>query len=241
MMHDLIQMIFHASPLLVFLLVAVILLLESSAVPLINTTLLLAAGALASQGHLNFWVLLAAAILGSISGACLAYVIGLRGGRHIFLRLAALFHIDAQKVNMTERWFQKNGVWMVFFSRMMPYVRPFACFPAGISRMSFSRFFLAALVGSTIWCVVMLNIGLTLGRRWPLAIHLIRHYTVPTLCILALLIALYFLITSAVKRYLRSQAGTAPDSMDEDLAGASPATTYDTRSPISPYVKEKDW
>jgi membrane protein DedA with SNARE-associated domain len=224
MMHDLIQMIFHASPLLVFLLVAVILLLESSAVPLINTTLLLAAGALASQGHLNLWALLAAAILGSISGACLAYIIGLRGGRHIFLRLASLFHIDAQKVNMTELWFQKNGLWMVFFSRMMPYVRPFASFPAGISRMPFGRFFLAALAGSTIWCVVMLNIGLALGHRWPLAIHLIRHYTIPTLCMLALLIAFYFLITSAVKRYLRSHAVSdsgSEDRGDENVAEAS--------------------
>jgi membrane protein DedA with SNARE-associated domain len=208
MMHGLIQMIFHASPLLVCLLVAIILLLESSAVPLINTTLLLAAGALASQGHLNIWVLIATAILGSVSGACLAYVIGIRGGRQIFLRLASLFHIDAQKVDMTERWFQKKGVWMVFFSRMTPYVRPFGCFPAGISRMPFGRFFIAALAGSTIWCVVILNIGLALGRRWPLAIHLIRHYTVPTLCTLALLIALYLLITSAVKRNLRTHAGS---------------------------------
>jgi len=212
MIHDLIQMIFHASPLLVCLIVAIMLLLESSAVPLINTTLLLAAGALASQGHLNFLALLFAAILGSISGACLAYIIGLRGGRQIFMSLASLFHIDAQKVNMTELWFQKNGVWMVFFSRMAPYVRPFASFPAGISRMPFGRSFLAALAGSTVWCVVMLNIGLALGRRWPLAIHLIRHYTVPTLCTLALLMALYFLITSAVKRYLRSHTGS--DSED---------------------------
>ena len=211
-MHDLIQMIFHASPLLVCLIVAIMLLLESSAVPLINTTLLLAAGALASQGHLNFLALLSAAILGSISGACLAYIIGLRGGRQIFLSLASLFHIDAQKVNMTELWFQKNGVWMVFFSRMAPYVRPFASFPAGISRMPFGRFFLAALAGSTVWCVVMLNIGLALGHRWPLAIHLIRHYTAPTLFTLGLLIALYFLITSAVKRFLRSHTGS--DSED---------------------------
>ncbi len=178
MMHNLIQMIFHASPLLVCLIVAIMLLLESSAVPLINTTLLLTAGALASQGHLNIWVLIATAILGSVSGACLAYVIGIR------------------------------GVWMVFFSRMMPYVRPFGCFPAGISRMPFGRFFLAALAGSTIWCVVILNIGLALGRRWPVAIHLIRHFTVPTFSMLVLVIALYFLITSAVKRYLGSHAGS---------------------------------
>ena len=215
MVYYLTQIIFHASPLLVYLLVAIMLLLESSGVPLINMTLLLLTGALASLAHLNIWVLIASAILGSTSGACLAYLIGLRGGRRIFLRLASLFHIDAQKVNMTERWFQKAGVWMVLLSRITPYLRPFACFPAGISGMPFGRFFLAALAGSTIWCVVMLNIGLALGRRWRLALHLMRYYTFPTICTLVLVIALYFVITSVTKRYLRSQAGSAPGSGDD--------------------------
>jgi membrane protein DedA with SNARE-associated domain len=208
--HNLVQIILYGSPLVVYLLVALMLLLESSAIPIINSTLLLAAGALASVGHLNIWALIAAAILGSIAGACLAYIIGLRGGRSIVLRLAAIFHIDVRKIDMTECWFQKTGMWMVFLSRMTPYVRPFACFPAGISRMPFGRFFLAALAGSTIWCVVMLNIGLALGHRWQLALHLIRHYTVPTLSTLVLLIVLYFVIASAVRRYLHAQAEAIP-------------------------------
>jgi membrane protein DedA with SNARE-associated domain len=190
------------------------LLLESCAVPIINSTLLLSAGALASSGHLNIWSLIVAAILGSISGACLAYVIGLRGGRNIVVRLAVIFRIDMQKIDTTERWFQKTGMWMVFLSRLTPYVRPFACFPAGISRMPFGRFFLAALAGSTIWCVVMLNIGLALGHRWQLGLHLIRSYTIPTLCILVLLVTLYFVIVSFVKRYLSSHAGPIADSVD---------------------------
>ena len=123
-MHSLIQIILHSSPLVVYLLVAIMLLLESCAVPIINTTLLLAAGGLVSLGHLNFWALIAAAILGSITGACLAYLIGLRGGRDIVVRLAMIFRIDTQKIDTTERWFQKTGVWMVFLSRMTPYVRP---------------------------------------------------------------------------------------------------------------------
>ena len=214
LIHDVTQLIFHASPLLVYLLVTIVLLLESSGVPVINTTLLLAVGALASLGRVNLWLLLAAAIVGSISGACLAYSIGLQGGRQLFLHLASLFHIDATKINMTERWFQKAGTWMVFFSRMIPYVRPFACFPAGISAMPFGRFFLAALLGSTIWCAVVLNVGFALGHRWWLALHLIRYYTFPTLCALVLLVALYLLVTSAIKRYVRSRAGATPGSVD---------------------------
>ena len=70
------------------------LLLESSAVPIINSTLLLFTGALANLGHLDFWALAIVSILGSISGACLAYIIGRRGGRRLFLRLVGIFHVS---------------------------------------------------------------------------------------------------------------------------------------------------
>ncbi len=213
-MNALTQLFFHASPLLIYLLVAVLLFLESSGVPVVNSTLLLFTGALASLLHLNIWVLAAAAIVGSTTGACLAYVIGLWGGRRILLRLLSFFHIDQQKVSVTERWFQQSGIWMIFFSRMIPYVRPIACIPAGISRMPFGRFLVAASSGSLIWCVVMLHIGLALGRRWRFAFHLIQHYTIPTLCALALLIALYFLITYEIRYRLRSKLQSAAGPLD---------------------------
>jgi len=131
----------HTSPFLIYFLVAVILLLESSGVPITNNTLLLFTGALASLGQLNIGLLAIAAIVGSIAGACLAYYIGLRGGRRVLLRLASFFHVDTQKIEVMDGWFHKSGVWMVFFSRMTPFVRPFACFPAGFSRMIFTNFF----------------------------------------------------------------------------------------------------
>src|SRR5205085_218546 len=107
------DLIIHANPLLIYLIVAMVLLLESCGTPITNNTLLLLTGALASLGHLNIWILTFAAILGSISGACLAYLIGTRGGRRVFLHLASLFHIDNQKVYTTERWFHKSGAWMI--------------------------------------------------------------------------------------------------------------------------------
>src|SRR2546421_846093 len=107
-LNQILHFITHANPLLIYLIVAIILLLESSAVPIVNSTLLLFTGALVSLGHLNFWILAFAAILGSISGACLAYIIGIRGGRRLFLRLAGIFRISEQKVDMAERWFQKT-------------------------------------------------------------------------------------------------------------------------------------
>lgn len=192
----------HTSPFMIYLIVAVILLLESSGVPIVNNTLLIFTGALASLGHLNIWLLAIAAITGSIAGACLAYSIGAYGGRQVMLRVAAFFHVDDQKVRMAENWFQTAGVWMIFFSRMTPFVRPFACFPAGMSRLVFLRFFMAASAGSFIWCITMLCIGWNVGHRWNLAIFMMQQYTIPTFCIVVVLIVLYVLGIWAIKRYL---------------------------------------
>lgn len=215
-MYNLAQLFFHTNPLFIYLIAAVVLLLESTGVPIVNSTLLLFLGALISLGrlNLNIGVLIGAAVLGSSSGACLAYIIGLHGGRRLFFHLASKLHINSQKVNIAETWFHKSGIWMVFFSRMTPYIRPFACFPAGISRMPFSRFLLAALAGSVIWCTVMLNIGLALGHRWRLALHLIEYYTIPTLLTLILLIALYLLINHEIKRHLRTKLQTPSGSVN---------------------------
>lgn len=93
---------------------------------------------------------------------------------------------------------------MIFFSRMTPYVRPFACFPAGISRMPFSRFFIAALAGSVIWCFTLVRIGAMLGPHWQFALTLMQTYTLPTCAALLLLVVLYFFARYTILRYLRS-------------------------------------
>jgi membrane protein DedA with SNARE-associated domain len=205
-LHVIIDFIMQANPLVIYTIVALTLFLESSGIPIANNTLLLLTGALTSFGHLSLWILISVAILGSISGACSAYAIGRHGGRPAFLRLAAFFHISAKKVELTERWFHKAGIWMIFFSRMTPYVRPFTCFFGGITTMPFKRFFVAALAGSIIWCVVMVNIGAALGPHWKLALVLMRDYTIPTLGVLILLIALYFFIRIMLRRYLSRTA-----------------------------------
>ncbi len=194
--------IMQANPLVIYTIVALTLFLESSGIPIANNTLLLLTGALTSFGHLNLWLLISVAILGSIAGACSAYLIGTHGGRPAFLRLAAFFHMSTQKVEHTERWFHKAGIWMIFFSRMTPYMRPFTCFFGGITTMPFKRFFVAALAGSIIWCIVMVNIGAALGPHWKIALLLMRDYTIPTLGAVVLLFTLYCLARIMLRRYL---------------------------------------
>ncbi len=199
-MHTVAHLLLHTSPLLIYIVVAVVLALESTGIPIVNSTLLLFTGALASSGHFSIWILAIVSIIGSISGACIAYTIGARGGRRVVLRLALFFRLNRHKIRMFERWFQRYGIWMVFVSRIVPYIRPFTCFPAGFSRTNFARFFISVSVGSIIWCTAMLSLGWSLGRRWQLALTLIQRYTIPTLCVLVLLLVLYCLIARLLKR-----------------------------------------
>lgn len=215
-MHTVAHVLLHTSPLLIYLLVGCVLLLESSGVPILNSTLLLFAGAMASLGHLQIEYLALVAVTGSVAGACLAYCIGRRGGRQVLFRLAQILHIDTEKVEMVERWFRRSGAWMIFFSRMLPYARPFACFPAGIAEMNFIRFFCCALLGSLIWCVTLLVIGWNLGKRWELAVSVIQQYTVPVLGVTVLWIGLYIIATRLIRRWLHKHLEASTDEAESD-------------------------
>lgn len=193
----------HLSPLPTCLLVAVFLLLESSGIPIINTTLLLFTGALAALGRVGLTWLMVVAIVGSTLGACLAYVLGRHYGEALLLRVARLLRIDERKVLLAERGFLRAGGRMIFISRIVPYIRPFACFPAGIFAMPFPRFLFAAFSGSVIWCVTMLVLGWELGPRWEVALHLIQSYTLPALGVLLLLAIAYFFVQRKITRYVK--------------------------------------
>jgi membrane protein DedA with SNARE-associated domain len=198
-----VQALQHIPPLLVYVLVAAFLLLESSGIPLLNTTLLLCTGALAALGRLNLGVLIGVAILSSLLGASAAYGLGKHYGEPLLLRLTKFLRIDEEKVRLAERWFAQAGMRMIFISRIVPYIRPFACFPAGISRMPFARFSLAALLGSTLWCTTVLMVGWELGPRWKLALHLIRSYTLPTLGVMLALLVIFWICKRSLMRQVR--------------------------------------
>jgi len=190
----------HINPWLLCLLVGIILLLESCGIPILNSSLLLFAGAVASLGHVNIIALAFTAITGSVVGACLAYFIGLHGGEPALRHFIILLHLDTKKIEQARRWFSRAGGRMIFLSRIVPYIRPFSCFFGGISRMPFRRFFVAACSGSIIWCVGMLTAGWILGRRWLIALSLMRAYTLPTLGVIALLVVIYILARITINR-----------------------------------------
>ena len=107
------------------------------------------------------------ATLGSLVGAVVGYYIGAWGGRPLLDRYGGYVGIGASDLDRAERWFERWGNAAVFFGRMVPLVRTFVSYPAGISRMPMGRFLLFSALGSLPWNAALIAAGFLVGENYP--------------------------------------------------------------------------
>jgi membrane protein DedA with SNARE-associated domain len=149
---------------LAYLVVGLVIGIESMGVPLPGETTLIAAALLASQGDLNVAIVIAAAATGAIIGDSVGYFIGRKAGRGLFDRLGRRFkHFSGDRIVRAEKYFHKYGVWTVFFGRFVALLRIFAGPMAGTLRMPYPQFLAANAAGGIAWSttigIVAFNIG----------------------------------------------------------------------------------
>ncbi|MDJ0384851.1 DedA family protein [Streptomyces sp. G-G2] len=138
----------------VYLLVGLVIGVESVGIPLPGEFVLVSAALLASQnGDINPLVLGACASAGAVVGDSIGYAIGRKGGKPLLARLGRKFprHFGEHHVAMAERSFEKWGMWAVFFGRFVALLRMFAGPLAGVLRMPYWKFLIANVLGGIIW------------------------------------------------------------------------------------------
>jgi membrane protein DedA with SNARE-associated domain len=141
-------------PISIYLLVGLVIGLESLGIPLPGEIILVSSALLASQnGAVDPVVLGACASAGAIVGDSIGYAIGRRGGRPLLARLGARFpkHFGPTQVAAAERSFEKWGMWAVFFGRFVALLRIFAGPLAGVLRMAYWKFLIANVLGGIVW------------------------------------------------------------------------------------------
>jgi membrane protein DedA with SNARE-associated domain len=104
--------------------------------------------------------------LGSTLGAIIIYLIALKVGRRIVLKIGKYILISESKLEKSEAWFQKYGKIAVLLGRLAPGVRELISIPAGLSRMNFFEFTLFTFIGSFLWSLSLTMIGYYLGNAW---------------------------------------------------------------------------
>ncbi len=115
----------------------------------------------------NIPLTVAFATVGSLVGAAAGYAIGLWGGRPLLDRFGPYVGIGPADLDRADRWFARWGSWAVFIGRMVPLVRTFVSYPAGISRMPFGRFMVFSALGSIPWNAGLIVAGFVVGEHYP--------------------------------------------------------------------------
>lgn len=141
-------------PLAIYLLVGVVIGLESLGIPLPGEIILVSSALLASQhGEIDPFVLGACASAGAIIGDSIGYAIGRKGGRPLLAWLGKKFpkHFSEGHIATAERSFQKWGMWAVFFGRFVALLRIFAGPLAGVLHMPYWKFLIANVFGGILW------------------------------------------------------------------------------------------
>jgi membrane protein DedA with SNARE-associated domain len=177
--------------------VVVMMALESAGIPIPSEAIMPLAGwMLVKEKGLGLAYLLLAAFwgaLGNLLGSLLAYWIGERGGRPLLQAYGRYFLLSPGDLALADRFFQRHGAKAVFISRLLPVVRTFISFPAGMARMSLARFSLYTVAGSFPWSLGLAYGGFLLGENWKLIREYMRPFDIPILLLALALVAWWFL------------------------------------------------
>jgi len=140
--------------------------IESACIPLPSEIIMPFAGYVAYLGRFNLYWAATAGAVGCNLGSAVAYWIGARGGRPLVERYGRWVLLSHHDLELVTRFFDKYGSITVLISRLLPIVRTFIAFPAGIAKMSQLRFHIYTFAGSWPWCFVLAYVGRELGERW---------------------------------------------------------------------------
>jgi membrane protein DedA with SNARE-associated domain len=140
--------------------------IESACIPLPSEIIMPFSGYLVYTGRFNLWLVGIAGAFGCVVGSLAAYWAGMHGGRPLIEKYGRYVLISRHDLDLADRWFDRFGEIIVFASRLLPVIRTFIAFPAGVARMNLKKFVIYTFAGSLPWCVGLAYVGQRLGKEW---------------------------------------------------------------------------
>lgn len=162
--------------------------LESTFAPIPSEVTMIPVGYLIYQGQMNPGIAFACSVVGTLGGSLFNYWIAIHYGRRILIKYGRYFLMDEKKLGHVENFFRSHGPISIFSGRLIPGVRHFISFPAGLSRMALKPFILYTTFGGSLWMATLMALGYFIGHnkeRLHHYIHLITWSIFGALVVLA--------------------------------------------------------
>ena len=146
--------------------VVILMAIESACIPLPSEIIMPFAGYLISLGQFSLIGAATAGAVGCNIGSTIAYVVAAKGGRPALERWGSYVLVTHAELERAEQFFVRYGAITVFVGRLLPVIRTFISFPAGLARMPMMKFQIYSFIGSWPWCLALAYVGFLLGARW---------------------------------------------------------------------------
>ena len=165
--------------------------LEAIIIIIPSELILATGGILASQGIFSFWGAFLIGLLGSAFCAAVIYWMGYLGGRPFVEKYGKYFFMKKEDIDKADEWFSKYGMLAAFIGRNFPIIRTFISLPIGMTRLSFSKFFIYTILGSIPWTFAFVYVGYALGNNWVLLSNYTSKLKTPIMILIAVLVIKY--------------------------------------------------
>lgn len=146
--------------------VVLLMAIQSACIPIPSEVIMPLAGYALAHTQWDLILLATVASLASNLGSIPAYWAGARGGRPMVERYGSYVLLSRRDLDLVDRFFVRYGSLAVLIGRMLPIVRTFIAFPAGVAKMNQLRFHIYTFIGSWPWCYVLAYVGMKLGAQW---------------------------------------------------------------------------
>lgn len=133
-------------------------------------------GFLVSHGTFHFWAVMLAGTFGGILAQLFLYWLGAYGGRPFLERYGRFILLSSHHLDLSERWFNKYGSGVIFFARFIPVIRHAISIPAGIAKMSVTRFLTFTALAIVPWSFLFILLGERLGKNWGQITQIVAPY-----------------------------------------------------------------
>jgi len=186
-MHEIVDFLVNTIGSLGYFGIFALMFLESSFFPFPSEVVMIPAGYLAFKGDMSLTLVLVSGIFGSLSGAWFNYLLACKFGRRFLSKI-----MSHEKVDKLEDFFDKHGHISTFIGRLIPGIRQYISFPAGLAKMNAVKFSIYTTLGAGIWVTILTLLGYYLGANQELIHTYLKEITVVTVILMGILLVWYF-------------------------------------------------
>lgn len=180
--------------------------LESTFVPIPAELTMIPAGYLAYEGKMHVWLVLLVSVIGTLAGSYFNYWLASHYGRRFLLAYGKYMFVKPGKLAAIENYFANHGEISILTGRLIPGLRHFISFPAGLARMHLRKFCFYTSVGGGIWMAVLIGIGYLIGNNEEKLHHYVHIVSYSILSLVVISIAIY--VVRHRKKVRMRQGGT---------------------------------